>query len=446
VPVPADVPPAPAASVGMADPFKLMNTDAARILGSAWTALRRKQYFEAREAFHQVVTAYPDKTAARYAELKMAALEGDLAAVPALWRQLLARDYLSYVNRLDTDRDLAVVRKSPQAHALRAIAGEMKTAYAEGLDEGFFFVARIHPYAGPTLAEDEGAAKLLPDQEAYHYDPATRRTRRLSDSGGRVLAIHADGDKRQLMMVQAGRLEKRDGKVVFGQAAAVLLSLDTLESVGPLPIAGSPASVALCFSDKGEPIWAPTRIGTGEDPALTLDATGTALVASDQACGKSAATTEVSPAGVEHTRPVVEGVTLSEDGLQLSGVDDDVPVRSTQAIRPGSWGWSPGKKRFVYSGDVGRCDAVTAPNGLFVWDPERKRASRVSAAVSAYEAQWLDDDHLAYQSGREPATKLTVHDFRAGGTSITVNTPAGAGLYGVPVLGCAEAELHAFLR
>jgi hypothetical protein len=442
---PIVIAPAPIA-IGMQDPFKLMNTAAAKTLNDAWRAVHGKQPSLARAAFHEVVTAYPDKTAARFAELKMAVKEGDLASTPALWRELLARDYVSYAPRLDADKELTVLRKSSQGPALRAITKEMKAAYAADLDQGIFFVARIHPYAGPAMADDADVTKLSPDQEAYHLDPITRRIRRLSNTGGQVLAIHADTDRRQLMMVLAGALEKREGKAVFAQSSAVVLSLESLESVGPLPIPGSPASVALCFSSKGEPIWAPVRIGAGDDPALTLDATGTGLVASDEACGKSVATTEVRPGGVEHFPATVANIALSEDGLQLTGVDEDVPVRSTQAIRPGSFSWSPGKKRFVYTGSVSRCDVAAVSNALYVWDPARKRSARISAAPSSYEAQWIDDDHLAYQFGLDRVTKLTVHDFRPGAEPVTIDTPAGAGLYGVPVLGCAQAELHALLR
>lgn len=439
--------PAPAPAVGMQDPFKLLNTAAAKTLDDGWKALKKKQYFAARDAFHDVVAAYPDKPAARFAELKMAVLEGDFSAVPTLWRELLARDYVSYAHRLDpgVDKELAPLRKSPQWPVVQAISKEMKAAYAKGLDQGFFFVARIHPYAGPRFAEDDVETKLGADQEVYHFDPTTRRTRRLSHSGGQVLAIHPDSDKRRLMMVLAGALKKREGKAVFAQPQAVVLSLETLETVGPLPISGDPAKVALCFSSKGEPIWAPTRIGTGEDPALTLDATDSHLVASDEGCSKAVATTEVSPAGVEHSAAASD-VALSDDGMQLTGVDEDLPVRSAQAIRPGSFSWSPGKKRFVYSGSVARCDAAAQANALLVWDPERKRSARVNAAVSSYEAQWIDDDHLAYQSGLERVTKLTIHDFSPGGTPVVVNTPAGAGLFGIPVLGCSDSELHAFLN
>ena len=209
-------------------------------------------------------------------------------------------------------------------------------------------------------------------------------------------------------------------------------------------------SVDLCFSGKGEPVWA-VSTASGEPKALTLDATGGALVPVEEVCEDTVAVTTVSPTGIEHRRPDPEGVALSEDGLQLTGVDEDVPVRASSVIRPGSYGWSPGKRRFVYTGTVDRCIAAAklnqnekpAPSAVFVWDAEGKRAARVSSAVSGYETQWLDDDHLAVEAGLDRAAKLVIHDFSPGGAPVTIKTPAGAGLFGIPALGCTEAEVHA---
>ena len=464
MPSTAEVPAAPARPeaplVGMADPFKLMNTAGAKTLDLAWKALKKKDYFSARDAFHEVVAAYPDKPAARFQELRSAALAGDFAAVPALWRQLLARDFVASSQRLGggpsagpyAGKELAPLRKSPQWQQIQAITTEMKAAYRAGLDEGVFFVARIHPRTGTGYEDDGEPVKLNLDQEVYHLDGKTQRIRRLSDTGGRVLAIHHDGEHRQVMMLLAGAFKKSGGLPAFSQPEAVVLSLDTLEKLGPLPIAGDPATVELCFASTGEPVWATTAVGA-DAQAFTLDATGSSLVASDEACGRKVATTSVSPTGVQHTRPDPEGVTLSDDGLQLVGVDEDLPVRAASAIRPGSFAWSPGKKRFVYTGAVDRCAlagqlavaATPAPNGLFVWDAERKRSTRVASAVSSYEAQWIDDDHLAYETGVDHATKLVIHDFSPGGVPVTVKIPAGAGLFGIPALDC-DAELHALAQ
>jgi hypothetical protein len=133
-------------------------------------------------------------------------------------------------------------------------------------------------------------------------------------------------------------------------------------------------------------------------------------------------------------------VALSEDGLQLSGVDGLRPLRAREVIRPGSFSWSPGRTRFVYTGSIDPC--APSPNSLFVWDAGRKKASRVTAAVGSYETQWLDDDCLAYESGADRAPRLTIHHF-GGVERITLETPAGAGLFGMTTLPCAGKEIHA---
>jgi hypothetical protein len=127
----------------------------------------------------------------------------------------------------------------------------------------------------------------------------------------------------------------------------------------------------------------------------------------------------------------------------VSGVDADKPVRASQAIKTGSLSWSPGKKRFVYTGTVDRCakPADKKPNAVFVWDAGQKKATRVSADPAAYQTQWLDDDHLAYESRSGGQAKLVLHDFTPGGAPLTLKIPAGAGLYGVPTLPCEAGSL-----
>ena len=440
--------------IGMEDPFKLMNTGGARTLNQAWTAARRKEYAEARTGFAAVVAAYPDKPAARFAELRMAVLTGDLEAVPAMWKELLARDYLGYARRLDRDKEMAPLRRSPQWSRIQAITAEMKQAYLQGFGQGAFFVARIRDAGRPEFAPDldgrGSLAKLDLDQEAYHLDPDGGRIRRVSDSGGRVLAIHHDEERRHLMMLTAGKLKKAEGKLTFERPGATVLSLETLEQLGPLPIEGDAAAVELCVSSQGEPLWVTTS--AGKPPrTITFDATGTALVGAEQGCGSDLAITQVRPSGVTHLRPSPEGVALSGDQLQLTGVDEELPVRATSAIRPGSFGWSPGKKRFIYmdGAEVNRCQAVgpepeALPSALYVWDGGRKRSRRLRIGPVAFAAKWLDDDRVVYEVGKGLMKKLTIHDL-AGGPVLTLETPAGVGLFGLPAINCAEGEHHALV-
>jgi hypothetical protein len=162
--------------------------------------------------------------------------------------------------------------------------------------------------------------------------------------------------------------------------------------------------------------------------------------------------TSVKPSGVSRVRPSPEGVVLSEDGLQLTGVDEEVPVRASSAIRPGSLGWSPGKKRFIYMDgqDTDRCQdsdplAETPTSALYVWDAGRKRARRVRSAPGPFAADWLDDDRVAYEVGKGPVKKLTIQDLSTGGAALTLPTPAGAGLFGMPALDCDAGEHHALV-
>jgi hypothetical protein len=424
----------------MEDPFARMKQATVDDLNAGFKAARRKKHGEAREAFHAVVAAQPDHAAARFEELKAAVGEGDFAAVPALWRELLTRDFVGYSERLDRSKELAPLRASAQWTEVQAIKAELKGQYLASLGKGLLFVARMRPHGLPTFADYSDAAALDLDQEIYQFDPGTRRIRRLSDTGGHVVAIHREGGK--VMVLTAKTLKKADGGAAYSKPEASLLSLDTLDKLGPIAIDGDARAVELCFSPKGEPIW--TVNGAVETKALTLDATGSALVTVEEGCGTTLATTTVRPTGVDHRRPDPEGVALSEDGLQVTGVDADKPVRSSQLIRAGSLSWSPGKKRFAYTGAVDRCaksgKEKQASNPLYVWDAGQKKAVRVDAEPGAYETQWLDDDHLAYEARAAGPGKLTVHDF-TGYATVTLKTPAGAGLYGLPTLPCDAASL-----
>jgi hypothetical protein len=432
--------PAAPVTVGMEEPFGRLKPATADKLNEGYRLLRKKRYIEARAAFHAVVAAQPDHTVARFEELKAAALDGDFTAIPPLWRELLQRDYVGYADRLERPKDLAPLRASGTWSEIQALKAELKTKYTVGLGQGFLFVARSRPHGAPTFADYSDAAALELDQEVYHFDPATKRIRKLSDTGGQVVAIHREGGK--VMMLTAKTLKKVEGGMTtFSKPEATVLALDTLEKTGPIAIDGDARSVELCFSGKGEPIWKVN--GAVETKTLTLDATGSALVTVDEGCGPTLATTTVQPTGVEHRLPAPEGVALSEDGLQVSGVDADKPVRASQTIKTGSLSWSPGKKRFAYTGTGDRCDkpADKKPSAIFVWDATEKKATRVSGEPAGYQTEWLDDDHLAYESRTGGQAKLVLHDLRPGGSPLVLKTPAGAGLYGVPTLPCETGSL-----
>jgi hypothetical protein len=324
---------------------------------------------------------------------------------------------------------------------MQAIRAELRKSYTAGLTKGVMFVARTHLPADPDLATETGEARLELYQEAYHFDPESQRIRRLSDLDGQVVAIHPDVDYRQLIVLTARTLKKVSGGAAFSRPEVTVISLDSLEPVGPLSIDADVVALDMCFTGRGEPVWNVTLAGAGEARALTLDATRTGLVPLEEGCTDTVATTSVDPLGVEHHRPDPDGVALSEDGLQLTGVDGDKPVRAREVIRPGSFSWSPARKRFVYTGSADQCNPTS--NSLFVWDASRKQAVRVASAVASYETQWVDDDHLAYESGQGRAPKVTIHAFSAATPPAVLKAPAGAGLFGLPTLPCTDKEIHA---
>lgn len=449
---PTKQPPPVVEPVGMEEPFFTLGPTGWRTLKSGWRSLAKRDYPAAREAFAAVVSAYPDHTEIRFQEVRAALLAGDLAAVPHLWRALLTRDYVGFAGRLDRSKEMAPLRASPAWAELQAVRAEAAKRHGSGLGKGMLFVARAHNDMVPVL-EEGGQVKLQLGQEAFHFDPATKRMRKLTDSGGQILAIHRDVEGKRLMLLSGGNLKKQLGKLTFAQMRGSLLSLETGERLGSFVIDGEPESVELCWSDKDEPIWSVRTAETG-GRSLTVEATGTTLVTHDQGCGAAVAITKVSPTVVGHHRPLPEEVGLGGDGMQLTGVDGERPLRAAQIIRAGSLGWSPGKKRFVYTGQMDRCQAhqlVVAggkptPNAVYVWDTTEKKAERVKAAVAGVETRWLDDDHLVVEVQKGGAVpQITIHDLGGEGGALTLDAPSGAGLHGIPAMPCPDPDTQALV-
>ncbi len=106
-PLAAKPAPEPLPVVGMDDPFARLTGESVKSLKAGYKAMHAKDYDSARAAFASVVTAFPDHTVARMQELKAAALGGHAAEVPALWKDLLARDFVAVAGGLDKPKDLA---------------------------------------------------------------------------------------------------------------------------------------------------------------------------------------------------------------------------------------------------------------------------------------------------------------------------------------------------
>src|SRR5262249_50243180 len=79
----------------------------------------------------------------------------------------------------------------------------------------------------------------------------------------------------------------------------------------------------------------------------------------------------------------------------------------------------------------------TGMNELYVWDAGTRKAVRLASAFSFFAWEWLDDDHLAYETATKRIGKVAIHDVRAQAqTDNVVDTRAGAGLYAAPTIAC----------
>ena len=360
-PAAAKVDAGPPPIVGMEDPFVRLAGDSAKSLNAGYKAMSAKKYDDARTAFAAVVAAHPDYAPGRFQEVKAAALGGHAADVPALWRELLARDFVAYTGRLDKPKDLAPLRASPEWARIKAQEASIKPAYAADLGKGLFFVAR-----GRDVAMKPGAqaiSKIDLSQEVYQVDVTSKRYRRLTDTEGRVFAFSlSPGNKALSFLVVAGIAEPSSATPRFADVSAGVIDLATLETTGPLRL-GAPGTkvgaVVLAWSKDGDPVWI-TRAGPepGEDEtSYALDATRTAAVVVSLSGAVPGNRTTATPSSVITSDEVADMVTVSDDRKSLQIVDEDRTLRATRALDPASLRWSPAGKRLIYAGAFDECKA-----------------------------------------------------------------------------------------
>ena len=427
--------PAAPAAVGMADPFARLGSEPLKALKAGYAALKAKKYDDARDSFHKVSEAVPDYTSARYMEARAAALGGHFADVPALWGELLARDYVAFAGKLDKPKDLAALRAAPEWAQVKALETTTAPRYAADLDKGFFFVARLKDAAAPTFKD--GVARLDLKQEAFHYDPTTQRYRRLTETGGHVFAINLAPDRKLLQFLVLTQAQQADDKeILLSGALGGYVDLKSLETVGPFKIPAQSVNVSLYFNAKGEPIWQP-------GDAYTVDSAKTALVQVTRE-ERDADATFASFGSVDHGAKKVAGVKLGADAqsLEIDGVDK--PVRAARPLSPTTLEWSPDKKWLAYAGSFDACKVMMLgkegnKNELFLWDNQKKLASRIAQAVSSFDSLWLDNDHLVYEGGVGKEGKLHVYEVSTRSDSV-LKARYGGGLFGYPTLSCEQGE------
>jgi hypothetical protein len=82
-------------------------------------------------------------------------------------------------------------------------------------------------------------------------------------------------------------------------------------------------------------------------------------------------------------------------------------------------------------------------NQLGVWDAAQNKLTKTAKAFSFFEWEWLDDDHLAYETAGKKARNVAVavHDF-AGNSEAVLDTRHGTGLVAIPSLTCVTRNVE----
>ena len=316
--------------------------------------------------------------------------------------------------------------------------------YARGLDKGFFFVARTRSAVEPQFADGATEAPLSLRQEVFHYDPDTKRFRRLTDSDGRAFAIDRAPDGKNLMFLLAPRLHRENGEDSFVDPRVGVLDLADLTLVGPFTNKGRYDQVGLGTNRAGQPMFT-FVVTSGAPAAYTIDTARTGL-GTLQGDGVLPADGETRawPSQVAHfDDKAVPGVKMEDGATQFLVDGVDQPVIAARPLAESSLTWSPSKTRLTYAGKLDACKILKGEskdkNELYVYDKQRRTAQRIAAAVSSFATLWLDDDRLVYEGGVGKDGKIHIYTFSTHADE-ALPTRHGAGLYGVPTLACEQAE------
>ena len=306
-------------------------------------------------------------------------------------------------------------------------------ATAEGRDQvdplppGLFFVAR----GAPGEARWEGGrARLDLHQEAYHYDPAKRQYRRLTETGGRLYAIAVDPKGRFLSYLTAQAIERGATLDRFVEPGLGAVDLTRLRQHPEKRLGGPVTIVDLVFSTEGRPLW----ITDGEMHALGND--GLAAVPLD--VGRIAAVagrTFAKPGKVVHYGPPQIGTRIAVDGRGVV-IDGEGQAAADGEVELPSIEWSPGRRRLAFAAGFDPCDTKAA-SSLHVYTALTKAAAVVARGRSAFDSHWLDDERLAFDGGDGAQGVVRIHDFSGGGEQ-SLLAGHGAALFGLPIPVCGE--------
>jgi len=435
----------PTQPVGMVDPFARLSSEAGKALDKAWKAARAKKWDEAQAAFREVTTAAPDYVPARWALVRALILGGKTADVPAAFEELIARDYLGYATKLDKGKELAAIRSAPEWAKIEELKTRYRAAYAAGLGDGVFFVARVRAAADPKVDAASGEATLDLKQEIFFVDKELKRYRRLTETEGHAFALDLSTDKKSLTFLVATKVKRDPKGDAFVNPKVGVIDLATLDTLGPMEMKGTFEQVVLGQQGGSQPLF--TFTAGGQSTSYMLDTAKTGLAKAEGAVPEGGET-RAWPGQVVHVPgKTLDDVQITDGQSQFKIATVVAPVVAARPLAASSLDWSPGRKRLTYAGKLDACKILqgggptkdSEKNELYVYDMEKKAAQRVAAGVSAFETLWIDDDRLLYESGVGKAGQLRVYTFSTHADQ-ALPPRNGAGIYGVPTLSCERAE------
>jgi hypothetical protein len=398
-----------------------------------------------------VVAQVPEYELGRWTLIRALTMLGRFDDVVAAYEPLIARDYVGYAGKLAKGSPFAALRASPQWAKIEDLDTRYRVAYAAGLDSGFFFVARMRganepKWSGSGEGDAAGASEAALDlkQEVFHYDPQSKRYRRITDSDGHAFAINRAPDGKTLSFLVAPRLHRENGVDAFRDPRLGSLELATLTEIGPFADKGSFDQVGLGMNKSGQPMFT-LIVRSGASAAFTFDTARTGLAPlTGDAVIPQGGETRAWPNQVAHFEDkAVPGVKIADGATQflVDGVAD--PVIAARPIAQSSLAWSPGGSKLTYAGKLDACKILKQQskdkNELYVYDKQKHAAQRIAAAISLFETLWLDDDRLVYEGGVGKEGRLHIYTFSTHSDE-ALPTKHGAGLYGVPTLACEQAE------
>jgi len=379
-------------TLGLASPFLPPPAAAQHDNALGFKHFLKRETAAARALFEHALLAAPEYDAARYNLASTYAAEQKWAPALAQLDLLLLHNYPRYAQLVLADPDWAPIRVAErEKQELSEKLEHARAAYAEGLGHALIVVARTRP---PLESAVGSSLRIFHHQEVYAYDLASRRWRQLTETAGRVVACLRAPDRRHVAVVTQEKARMVGGEVgrVMDDVTVRELDLSSLTLGTERALAAGTQAAVLGYAQGA------LRIATA--PPGPPQATEQVVV--------RAGWVEYRPAaGPAPTPP--PAVPLDAESLT----------------------WSPSGKRVLFRRSLPLCALAHQRGELFLYEPGRRRLTRVARASARFDPIWLDDDSFAFEDGLGERAHIRIWRH---GSLTTLAIPHGTGLHAVPEL------------